>query len=226
MELVYDGKTKTVFALEDGNYLLKLKDDVTGEDGKIDPGANSIMGQLEGMGNASLRMTEYYFNLLNREGLNTHFISANLEENTMTVVPGEAFGKGVEIICRFVAYGSFVKRYGLYTENGQPLAALVEMTLKDDFRGDPLVTDEALAALNIMTLQEYQDIKELVRKVAGIIKDDLASKDMQLYDIKFEVGKAKGKVMIIDDISGGNMRVFKNGEQVDPLVLADLVTSK
>jgi len=224
MKLVYDGKTKAVYELENGNYLLKLKDDVTGENGRIDPGANTVMGKLEGMGNASLRMTEYYFTLLNKQGLNTHFISADLANNTMTVVPAQQYGKGIEIICRFVAYGSFVRRYGLYAENGQPLNSLVEITLKDDSRGDPLITDEALAQLNIITMEQYQDIKTLVRNVANLIKTDLAAKGLELYDIKFEVGKdPKGNVMIIDDISGGIMRVFKDGKQVGPLELADMV---
>ncbi len=55
MKHVYEGKTKSVYQLEDGNYLLKMKDDVTGENGQLDPGANSIMGELEGMGMLRLR---------------------------------------------------------------------------------------------------------------------------------------------------------------------------
>ena len=42
MKLVYTGKTKNVYALENGNYLLKFKDDCTGKDGVFDPGENSI----------------------------------------------------------------------------------------------------------------------------------------------------------------------------------------
>ena len=226
MKHVYEGKTKGVYALDDGNYLLKMKDDVTGENGKIDPGANAIIGELPGMGHASLRMSAYYFELLNSKGLKTHYISANFADNTMIVRPATFFGEGVEIICRFVAVGSFVRRYGKYAESGRKLNALVEMTLKDDDRGDPLITDEALEQLGIMTIEQYNQAKELVRSVSHILKDDLAARGLELYDIKFELAMVDGELAIIDDISGGNMRVFKDGEQVDPLVLADLVTAK
>lgn len=224
MKHVYEGKTKTVFELENGNYLLKLKDDVTGENGQIDPGANTIMGKLEGMGNASLRMSRYYFELLNSRGIPTHYIDSNLADNTMVVKPAQTFGKGLEVICRFKAYGSFLKRYGQYVEKGQKLESLVEITLKDDERGDPLICEEALVQLGILQPGEYVRIKDMCRKVAGIIKEDLKEKGLELYDIKFEFGRVNGEITVIDDISGGNMRVFRDGEQVNPLELADIVT--
>jgi len=226
MKHVYEGKTKAVYALDDGNYLLKMKDDVTGENGKIDPGANAIMGELPGMGQASLRMSAYYFELLGKKGLRTHYIRADFDNNALIVHPATFFGKGLEIICRFVAVGSFIRRYGKYAESGKKLNALVEMTLKDDERGDPLITDEALDQLGIMTIEQYNQAKELVRNVSAILRDDLAARGLELYDIKFELGMVDGQLAIIDDISGGNMRVFKNGEQVDPLVLSALVTGK
>lgn len=223
MKHVYEGKTKDVYELEDGNYLLKLKDDVTGENGQIDPGANSIMGELEGMGKASLLMSRYYFELLKKAGIPTHYIDSNIDENTMTVKPAQTFGDGLEIICRFKVYGSFLRRYAKYAKNEQPLNSLVEITLKDDDRGDPLIGDEALEQLGLLTLQECATVKEMTRKIAGIIKDDLAARGLELYDIKFEFGRVNGKITLIDDISGGNMRVFKDGRQVGPLELSQMV---
>lgn len=223
MKHIYEGKTKSVYELEDGNYLLKLKDDVTGENGQIDPGANSIMGELEGMGKASLLMSRYYFELLKKSGIPTHYIDSNIEENTMTVLPAQTFGEGLEIICRFRAYGSFLRRYGKYAQKEQPLNSLVEITLKDDDRGDPLIGDEALEQLGLLSLQECAVLKEMTRKIAGIIRDDLAARGLELYDIKFEFGRVNGKIILIDDISGGNMRVFKDGRQVDPLDLSRMV---
>lgn len=224
MQHVYEGKTKSVFKLDDGNYLLKMKDDVTGENGQIDPGANSLMGTLEGMGNASLRMSRYYFELLRQKGIPTHYIDANLEDNTMIVKPATTFGDGLEIICRFKVYGSFLKRYARYAKKEQDLDELVEVTLKDDERGDPPINEEALVQLNLMTHEEFALVTDMTREIARIIKDDLAAKGLVLYDIKFEFGRVEGQVMVIDDISGGNMRVFKDGRQVDPLELAVLVT--
>lgn len=223
MRHVYEGKTKSVYELEDGNYLLKLKDDVTGENGQIDPGANSIMGELEGMGKASLLMSRYYFELLQKTDIPTHYIASNIEENTMTVKPATTFGAGLEIICRFKAYGSFLRRYGKYAQKEQPLNSLVEITLKDDDRGDPLILDEALEQLGLLSLQECATVKDMTRRIAGIIKDDLATRGLELYDIKFEFGRVNGQITLIDDISGGNMRVFKDGQQVDPLDLSRMV---
>jgi phosphoribosylaminoimidazole-succinocarboxamide synthase len=223
MRHVYEGKTKSVYELEDGNYLLKLKDDVTGENGQIDPGANTIIGQVEGMGKASLLMSRHYFELLNKAGVRTHYIDANIDENTMTVKPAQHFGEGLEIICRFKAYGSFLRRYGKYARKEQPLNSLVEITLKDDDRGDPLIVDEALEQLGLLTMPECTIIKEMTRKIAGIIKDDLATRGLELYDIKLEFGRVDGQITLIDDISGGNMRVFKNGKQVDALELSRLI---
>ena len=44
-----------------------------------------------------------------------------------------------------------------------------------------------------------------------------------MYDIKFEFGyDADGNVMLIDEIASGNMRVYKDGEYIDPMTLNGL----
>lgn len=225
MQHVYEGKTKSVFKREDGLYVLVLKDDVTGENGQIDPGANSIMGELPGMGKASLKMSAYYFELLQQQGVKTHYVDHDMEKNTMVVKPVEFFGEGIEVICRFTAWGSFVRRYGKYCAPGKSLDALVEITLKDDDRGDPLVTRDALEQLGILTPGEYDILKQAAQKIAGIIKADLKKRQLDLYDIKFEFGRFEDDIILIDDISGGNMRVFDHkGVQVGPLELSYLIT--
>ena len=152
MKLKYTGKTKNVYELEDGNYLLKFKDDVTGVDGVFDPGANTVGLTLEGAGRAGLRLTKFFFEILKEKGIPTHYIDANIEEATMTVKPAEVFGKGLEVICRYRAVGSFLRRYGLYAEEGQPLDAFVEVTLKDDEREDPPISEDALDMLGIQKM--------------------------------------------------------------------------
>ena len=160
MKLTYTGKTKDVYALEDGNYLLQFKDDVTGENGVFDPGANTVGLTLEGAGRAGLKLTKFFFERLQEKGIPTHYIDANIEKATMTVKPAEVFGKGLEVICRYRAVGSFLRRYGLYAEEGQTLDAFVEVTLKDDARQDPPISEDALDMLGILTKEEYQSIKE------------------------------------------------------------------
>ena len=103
------------------------------------------------------------------------------------------------------------------------LPAYVEMTFKDDAKGDPLVTKDALVALNVMTDEQYDTMKEMTQKITQIVADDLKEKGMVLYDIKFEYGyDADGKVMLIDEIASGNMRVYKDGEYIDPMTLSKL----
>jgi len=223
MNLVYTGKTKDVFSLDNGNYLLKFKDDCTGKDGVFDPGENSVGLTIDGVGDVNLRMSIYFFEKINAAGIKTHYISADLANTTMEVLPAKPFGFGLEVICRHKAVGSFIRRYGQYIESGADLPAYVEMTFKNDALGDPLVTKDALVALNVMTDKQYEDIKSMTQKITQIVADDLKEKGMILYDIKFEFGYDKdGNVMLIDEVASGNMRVYKNGEYIDPMTLSEL----
>ena len=223
MELVYTGKTKNVYALDNGNYLLKFKDDCTGKDGKFDPGENSVGLTIEGVGRVNLRMSVYFFEKLREAGIKTHYVSANLDDCTMEVLPARVFGHGLEVICRRKAVGSFIRRYGDYIESGADLPCYVETTFKDDAKGDPLVTKDALVALGVMTGEQYDAIKEETQKITQIVADDLKEKGMVLYDIKFEFGyDAQGNVMLIDEVASGNMRVYKDGKYVEPMTLSKL----
>ncbi|WP_353096440.1 phosphoribosylaminoimidazolesuccinocarboxamide synthase [Tissierella praeacuta] len=225
MNLVYKGKTKDVYDLENGNYLLKFKDDVTGTDGVFDPGANTVGLSIEGVGKAGLRLTKFFFEKLNSMGIPTHYVDADIENATMTVLPASVFGKGVEVICRYKAVGSFMRRYGMYATEAQQLDAYVEVTLKDDDRNDPLITDEGLEMLGIMTKEEYKTLSDLTKKISQVVKDELAKKGMELYDIKFEFGRVgeDNHIALIDEISGGNMRAYKDGEYIEPLKLEELM---
>ena len=223
MEKVYTGKTKDVYKLENGNYLLKFKDDCTGKDGVFDPGENAVGLTIDGVGDVNLRMSIYFFEKVNAAGIKTHYVNANLEDTTMEVLPAKVFGHGLEVICRHKAVGSFIRRYGDYIEEGADLPAYVEMTFKNDEKGDPLVIKDALVALGVMTDKQYDDIKEMTQKITQIVADDLKEKGLVLYDIKFEFGyNADGDVMLIDEIASGNMRVYKDGKYIDPMTLSEL----
>ena len=222
-KLVYTGKTKNVYALDNGNYLLKFKDDCTGKDGVFDPGENSVGLTIDGVGDVNLRMSIYFFEKVNAAGIRTHFVSADLKETTMEVLPAKVFGHGLEVICRHKAVGSFLRRYGEYVEEGADLPAYVEMTFKNDEKGDPLVTRDGLIVLGVMTGEQYDEIKDMTQKITQIVADEMKARGMVLYDIKFEYGyDADGKVMLIDEIASGNMRVYKDGKYIDPMTLSKL----
>lgn len=224
MKKVYQGKTKDVYELENGNVLLKFKDDCTGKDGVFDPGENAVGLTIEGIGRQNLRTSVYYFEMLKAAGVKTHYVSANVEDATMEVLPAKVFGHGLEVICRLVATGSFIRRYGDYIADGTALpGGYVECTFKNDALGDPLVTSEALEALGVMTQAQFDSMKEQTLAITKVIADDLAQKGMQLYDIKFEFGYNGDEVVLIDEIASGNMRVYKDGKIVDPMELTNLI---
>lgn len=227
MERLFTGKTKDVYVREDGNYVLKFKDDVTGEDGVFDPGANTVGLTIEGAGRAGLRLTQLFFEKLKEKGIPTHYIAANTEEATMTVVPATVFGEGLEVICRYRAVGSFLRRYGKYAKEAQPLDAFVEVTLKDDKRQDPPISKDALFMLGILTNEEYDTLKALTQEISHVVKTELAKRNIELYDTKLEFGRdANSQIVLIDEISGGNMRAFKDGAPIEPLALEKMMTEK
>ena len=232
MKLVYTGKTKDVYALDNGNVLLKFKDDCTGKDGVFDPGENTVGLTIAGIGKANLQTSVYYFEMLKKAGVKTHYVSADLENATMEVLSAECFGKaqgggGLEVICRLVATGSFVRRYGEYIKDGTVLeGGYVECTFKNDEKGDPLVTGEGLAALGVMTPAMFESLKEQTLKITKVVADDLKSIGLDLWDIKFEFGYNNGEVVLIDEIASGNMRVYKDGVIVPPVELTKLINNR
>jgi phosphoribosylaminoimidazole-succinocarboxamide synthase len=224
MKMIYLGKTKDVYQLDNGNVLLKFKDDCTGADGVFDPGANTVGLTIEGIGKQNLQTSVRYFEMLKKAGIRTHYISADIDNAAMEVLPAKPFGKGLEVICRLKATGSFIRRYGAYIEDGADLpGGYVEATLKDDAKGDPLITSEALAVLGIMSEDLFKSMKEQTLRITQIIAEDLKSKGLELWDIKFEFGYNNGEVILIDEISSGNMRVYKDGKIVPPMELTRMI---
>ena len=220
-EKIYSGKTKDLYALPNGNVLLVFKDDVTGEDGVIDPGANTVIGKVEGKGRKSLAMTDHFFKSLHAADIPTHFVRVDLEKGTMEVRRAEPLGKdiqgagGLEFICRTRPWGSFVRRYQQYIrDTGRTLDYLVEITVKDDERGDPLISDDTLVALGLLSPSHLDQAKDITRRVCRIVEADLRAKGLTLIDMKIEIGLVDGEVVVIDEISADAMRVMDEGGQV------------
>ena len=222
MEQVYTGKTKNVYKLDNGNFMLKFKDDCTGKDGVFDPGENAVGLTIDGVGDVNLRMSIYFFEKINAAGIRTHYVSADLANTTMEVLPAKVFGHGLEVICRCKAVGSFLRRYGDYIENGANLPYYVETTFKDDAKGDPLVTKDGLVVLGVMSEEQYDSLKEQTQRITKIVAEEMEKRDMVLYDIKFEFGYVGDEVILIDEIASGNMRVYKDGQYVEPMTLSEL----
>lgn len=224
MELINQGKTKDVYRLGNGNLELRFKDDMTGKDGVFDPGENQVGLKLEGAGHAALSLTKFFFETFRRRDIPTHYISADLENNTMEVKEAKSFGQGLEFICRYRAVGSFYRRFKSIVEEGAELDGLVEFTIKDDEAKDPPANKDTLIMLGVLTEEEFEALKASTREISDLIKEILAEKGLELYDIKLEFAKdSEGNIMLIDEVSAGNMRVYRGEEKLGPLELTELV---
>ena len=224
MEKIYQGKTKDVYKLENGNVLLKFKDDCTGKDGVFDPGENAVGLTIDGIGKANLETSIKFFEILKDAGIKTHYVSADLDNATMEVLPATVFGHGLEVICRLKATGSFIRRYGEYMADGTAIeGGYVETTFKNDALGDPLVTKDALAVLGVMSEEMYDSMKAQTLAITKIVAAELAKLGLDLYDIKYEFGFNNDEVILVDEIASGNMRVYKDGVYVDPVTLTKII---
>ncbi len=220
---IYSGKTKDLYALPSGNVLLVFKDDVTGTDGIVDPGANTVIGQVEGKGRKSLAMTNYFFQRLHAANIPTHLVALDLDAATMEVRSAEPLGKdidgvgGLEFVCRTRPWGSFMRRYQRYIENPErSLDHLVEITIKDDERGDSLINDDTIVALDLVSSAHLEQAKDITRRVCQLVEKDLKDKELILIDMKIELGLVDGQVVVIDEVSADAMRVMdKDGEVLD-----------
>lgn len=219
MHIIYTGKTKDVFLRDDGNVLLRFKDTVTGVGDRIDSGANEVIGEVAGKGHSSFSLTLHFFELLHEAGIPTHFVSVGPDTNTIITKLARSFK--LEVICRVKAWGSFVRRYGNYVREGDPLPSLVEFTLKDDEQGDPLITEDALVALNIVSREAIDYMKGTARQATALIAGHLNERGLELIDIKYEFGDVDGQTMIIDEVSGDSMRVARHGQILLQTELAD-----
>lgn len=220
-EKIYSGKTKDLYALPSGNILLVFKDDVTGADGVIDPGANTVIGKVEGKGRKSLAMTDYFFKCLRAADIPTHLVQLDLEQGTMEVRRAEPLGKdirgagGLEFVCRTRPWGSFLRRYQQYIgDTEKKLDYLVEITVKDDERGDPLINDDTIVALGLVSPAHLDQAKDITRRVCRIVEADLRDKGLTLVDMKIEIGLVDGAVVVIDEISADAMRVMDEAGKV------------
>lgn len=215
MKKVASGKTKDVFEKENGNLLLFFKDDVTGDETGVNPGANTVKEKIAGKGRMSFELTCYFFNLLKDRGIPTHFISSDEASQAIEVKKAKLIGpKGLEFIWRQVACGSFYRRYRtLIKEEFQELKEpVVEITLKDDAGGDPPINASSLAALGILEESETSRLEVLTKKIGDYLQEDLSRKNLKLLDMKIEFGDIGGFV-VIDEISGDSMRVSE-GQKV------------
>ncbi len=198
-EMLYEGKAKKVYATEDENLVIvDYKDDATAFNGEK-------KGTIAGKGVVNNVMSNHMFQLLEKQGVPTHFVEQLSERETVVkkvqIVP-------LEVIIRNISAGSFAKRYGV--EEGivfsQPT---IEFSYKNDELGDPLINSYHALALGLATQEEIDKIKEMSFKINEVMKKYFDTLNVILVDFKLEFGKtADGTVVLADEISPDTCRLW------------------
>ena len=235
-KLLYRGKTKDVFAEESSGPSERVRfvftDRVTLNDqGVIDPGGNNVAETpVTGQAEACLKMTSAIFRELSEKGFATHMVSYDLAGLSMIVKKAKLFSPGLEWVGRWVATGSFVRRYSSVPScrDGLRLPSPIwEITLKDDAAGDPLIVPSAITALGIMDAVTMDNLWAVNDRVMRALRDMFSARGLDLWDIKIEWGlDENNQPLLIDEISPGSCRAFKEGagERVTGLELAEYFT--
>lgn len=197
-ELLYEGKAKKVFKTEDPDVLIvDYKDDATAFNG-------IKKGTIMGKGVINNKMTNRVFQLLEKEGVPTHFIEELSDRETavrkVEIVP-------LEVIIRNVAAGSFSKRLGV--EEGMEFKEpTIEFSYKNDDLGDPLINSHFAVALELATWEEIEIIEKYAFKVNEVLKAYFLQADIKLVDFKIEFGRYKGQIILADETSPDTCRLW------------------
>ena len=226
MKTLYDGKTKTVLLDEEtGVVNLLFKDTATGENGMFDPGYNTVGGSVEGKGKIGLRISKYFFELMEKNGIPTHYLGADIDKCLMQV--RQLTVPKLEFVLRYYTAGSMCRRFTL--PEGIPFdPPYKEVTLKDDEQGDPLITERLCLMKDMLRPGMNDEGRRIVEQVGAILKEELAKMDLQLIDFKIEIGfDEAGKVYVVDEITPDIWRVKdKNGVIPNQIDCAKLILEK
>ena len=205
---MYEGKAKKVFATEDENYVIvSYKDDATANDGLK-------KGTISGKGVINNQMSNFLMQLLEKEGVPTHFVKEINERDTIvkkvSIVP-------LEVIIRNISAGHFAQRYGV--EEGIVFdEPTIEFSYKNDDLHDPLLNAYHALALKLATKEEIELIKNMAFKVNEVLKAYFLNLGVKLVDFKLEFGKtADGTIVLADEISPDTCRFWdaKTNEKLD-----------
>ncbi|MDO5141589.1 MAG: phosphoribosylaminoimidazolesuccinocarboxamide synthase [Eubacteriales bacterium] len=207
-EQLYEGKAKKVFATDDPTLVIvDYKDDATAFNGEK-------RGTIAGKGVINNVMSDHMFQLLEQQGVPTHFVRQLSDRETLVkkvaIVP-------LEVIVRNISAGSFSKRYGV-REGIVFDAPTFELSYKNDDLGDPLLNDDHAVALGLATRAELAQIRDMALRVDAVMQRYFDTLGVTLVDFKLEFGKtADGTIVLADEISPDTCRLWDKatGEKLD-----------
>ncbi|MCL2111068.1 MAG: phosphoribosylaminoimidazolesuccinocarboxamide synthase [Clostridiales bacterium] len=196
MKTIYEGKTKNVMKDDNGDIYLLFKDAATGTDGIFDPGANQVGGSVEGKGKTGLIIAKHFFEVMERNGVPTHYLGADVDKGLMKVREVEV--PALEFVLRYFTAGSMCRRFTI--ESGIPFdPPYLEVTLKDDDQDDPLISERLCLMKGLLKEGEYDKALDLLTRVGAVLRDELKTLNLTLIDFKIEFGFDKDRNLIIAD---------------------------
>ncbi|MCK9591722.1 MAG: phosphoribosylaminoimidazolesuccinocarboxamide synthase [Methanoregula sp.] len=206
-DLLYKGKAKSVYTTDTkGKLIVEFRDDITAFDG-------GKKDTLENKGNYNAEVSAFFFDYLEQNGVKTHFFTM-LDPHHMVVRKLEMVP--LEVIVRNIAAGSLVRNYPF--REGTPLhPPLIVIDYKDDSRHDPMLNDEIIIALKLLTPSELKKVKTIALEVNRLLSGLLAAQGITLVDFKIEFGRQGKTIYLGDEISMDSMRLWdkKTGESLD-----------
>ena len=208
MKTLYTGKTKNVLLDEENGIVhLLFKDDMTGENGNFDPGSNTVGGSVAGKGKIGLALSKYFFELMEKNNIPTHYIAADVEKGLMQV--RQLTVPKLEFVLRYFTAGSMCRRF----------------TLEE---GIPLISERLCIMKGILKEGQYNEALGILVRVGEVLKKELSSMGLTLIDFKIEVGYDEtGKMYIADEITPDIWRVRdENGNIPNQIDCAKLLLTK
>jgi len=197
-DLLYEGKAKKVYATDNPDLIIQeFKDDATAFNAQK-------KGQIVGKGIINNDLSSHLFTYLESFGIATHFVS-KLSEREMLCKRLDILK--IEVVTRNIAAGSLVKRYG-FTEGEALRYPIIELYLKNDALGDPLINDDHAVLLGLGTPDDIAQLKQLASKINGVMQDYFLQKGLKLVDFKLEFGRHHGAILLGDEISPDTCRLW------------------
>jgi len=198
MQTIYSGKTKDVLREGEDFYLL-FKDAATGENGVFDPGFNTVGGSVAGKGRTGLAIAAYFFGRMEAAGIPTHCLGADMEACLMKVRPVEV--PKLEFVLRYFTAGSMCRRFSI--EPGLPFdPPYLEVTLKEDAQGDPLISERLCLMKGLLRPGEYEQALDLLVRAGEVLREELSALGLKLIDFKLEFGFDENRnICVADEIT-------------------------
>jgi len=205
--LIYEGKTKRLYATEDPDLIIQeFTDDITASDGKK-------RGVIKGKGIVNNRISAYIFEYLSSYHIPTHF-EKSISERAMLVKRLNMLP--IKVVVRNIASGDFCHRYNI--EEGKNLEQpILEFYLKNDSLSDPMINKHHATALGLAKPEEVDTITRYALKINAILKSFFLRRNVQLMDSKLEFGRYRDRLLLADEISPDTCHLWdvESGEKLD-----------